>query len=182
MDVPVAYLGCQIVSRRREVAGPGFSRTQVVLNCINERLLVLDPDSHCEGFCLHAYPLIGKLAVDIPCAVARCQQDCIGAEGVAFGGFDSARRSGLGIGEKARHALSEMHFATGCDDAVADRHHNPREKVRSDVRMRVDQDSFGSAICHKDLVNPLNRSPFCGAGVKLAIRKGSGPAFAEAVV
>jgi len=158
-----------------------FSVALIVMLVMSYHLpQLLDPDADREGLLLHENLFLAKERINIARRMAGREDHGVCAEFLIAIDDNSFHR--ILFEDKIGDLGSKADFASGFDDALADRLDDVGEEIRSDVGMRIDEDLGRGTVRHEDFVNLSYRASLRGTSIELAVGEGAGAAFSKAVV
>ena len=180
MHAAVADLCRETITRGGQQTRTLFRAAKMILDPVDERLRMLDAKSHREGLGLEQDFFLRQKPVHITRRMPCRKDHRIAGNFLARGSHHTV--DFFLLEKKIDDLRFKAHLATRRNDRCPHRLDHIRQKVRSDVRMRIGQHALGRAVCDKDFIDLRHRPALGRARVQLAIRKCASTAFAEAIV
>ena len=152
----------------------------MILQAVDKGLRVLDADADGKGFRLEADATGLKNPVDIAGRVAGREDDRPSLEQAPISCNHTVDTT---VGQdEIHHPAPEVDLPSRLPDALPQGADHVGQEVGADVRMRVDEDAFRSAMGDQGPVDLRHRPALGRPGVEFSIRESAGPALPETVV
>ena len=151
----------------------------MILNLIDEPLRMLQAHADRDALRLDRDACLIQITINITGGMTR-RQDHRSHESLSPIRLHADRLAIMD--QQAIHPSLEMYLSATALNPLTHRLDHTRQLIRSDVRVRVDQDRRTGSMLTEDIQDPVHRTTFLAPCIKLSIGIGTGAAFAKTVI